>query len=218
MKLKYYLRGLGLGIIFTTIILMISFWSHKNDISDEEVIRRAERLGMVMKDGNSSIWNKQPDDTAATENSPTTEAVDGSDAAQQTDKGSKKNGSWRQFDTQDGEAPTDGAADSSGSEKTDKTDKADSEKTDKADTSSSEKTDDTASKTSKSSKKVSITIAKGDGCRVVAEELMAKGLVEDSEDFRKYMDKMDLDSKLKVGKFSIKKGATYEQIAKIIAN
>lgn len=48
MKLKYYLRGLGIGIIMTTIILMISFSRKK--LSDEEVIKRAEELGMVMKE------------------------------------------------------------------------------------------------------------------------------------------------------------------------
>ena len=50
MKLKYYLRGLGIGIIVTTIILMIAFSRQKNNISDEEVIRRAEALGMVMQE------------------------------------------------------------------------------------------------------------------------------------------------------------------------
>ena len=41
MKLKYYLRGLGIGIIVTTLILMISFSMHKTEISDEEIIERA---------------------------------------------------------------------------------------------------------------------------------------------------------------------------------
>ncbi len=48
MKLKYYLRGLGIGILVTTIILMIAFSGHKADISDEEIIARAKALGMVM--------------------------------------------------------------------------------------------------------------------------------------------------------------------------
>ena len=38
MKLKYYLRGLGIGMILTTFILMISFSGKK--MSDEEVIKR----------------------------------------------------------------------------------------------------------------------------------------------------------------------------------
>lgn len=56
MKLKYYLRGLGIGIILTTIILMISFSQRKNEITDEEIIKRAEALGMVMKEESDSLF------------------------------------------------------------------------------------------------------------------------------------------------------------------
>ena len=35
MKFKYYLRGLGIGILISTIILSISFAMKKNDLSDE---------------------------------------------------------------------------------------------------------------------------------------------------------------------------------------
>lgn len=49
MKLKYYLRGLGIGIITATIILMIAFAMRGSAISDEEIIRRAKNLGMIMQ-------------------------------------------------------------------------------------------------------------------------------------------------------------------------
>lgn len=49
MKLKYYLRGIGIGLIITTIVMALAFMLHKDElISDEEVRRRAEALGMVM--------------------------------------------------------------------------------------------------------------------------------------------------------------------------
>ena len=50
MKLKYYLRGLAVGILVTTIILAISFSQTKKELSDQEVINRAKQLGMVMAD------------------------------------------------------------------------------------------------------------------------------------------------------------------------
>lgn len=50
MKLKYYLRGLGVGIIISTIILTIAFSVKSSYISDEEIIERASKLGMVMQD------------------------------------------------------------------------------------------------------------------------------------------------------------------------
>lgn len=49
MKLKYYLRGMGIGIIVTTIILAISFSRREVEISDEEIMARAATLGMVMQ-------------------------------------------------------------------------------------------------------------------------------------------------------------------------
>lgn len=45
MKLKYYMRGLGIGIILTTIILSIN--NKTKDITDQEIINRAKKLGMV---------------------------------------------------------------------------------------------------------------------------------------------------------------------------
>ena len=40
MKLKYYLRGLGIGIIVTTILLMIAFALHKPTMSDADIIAK----------------------------------------------------------------------------------------------------------------------------------------------------------------------------------
>lgn len=47
MNFKYFLRGLGTGIIFTVTIFMFSLnMSSKNKIDDEEIIKRAKELGM----------------------------------------------------------------------------------------------------------------------------------------------------------------------------
>lgn len=52
MKLKYYMRGLGIGIILTTLTFTIVKTDEK--LSDEEIIKRAEELGMIMKDDQDS--------------------------------------------------------------------------------------------------------------------------------------------------------------------
>lgn len=49
MRFKYYLRGAGIGVIVATLVLSIAFLFHDN-ISDEEVIRRAMKLGMIMQE------------------------------------------------------------------------------------------------------------------------------------------------------------------------
>ncbi len=47
MNLKSYLRGLGLGMIVTTIILVIAFKARNHEMTDQEIISRARELGMV---------------------------------------------------------------------------------------------------------------------------------------------------------------------------
>ena len=49
MKLKYYLRGLGIGIIVTTILLMIAFALHETYRCQMRIsLQEQEQLGMVM--------------------------------------------------------------------------------------------------------------------------------------------------------------------------
>lgn len=51
MKKKYFLRGLGTGIVFTAVILMIATaGKNKNTMTDKEVIKKAYELGMVEKE------------------------------------------------------------------------------------------------------------------------------------------------------------------------
>lgn len=47
MKLKYYLRGLGIGIIVTAVIMGIASGNRKETLSDREIKERAAALGMV---------------------------------------------------------------------------------------------------------------------------------------------------------------------------
>ena len=53
MRIKYYLRGIGCGIIFSVVIMSIAMGSKgKSQISDAEIIQRAKQLGMVEADDN----------------------------------------------------------------------------------------------------------------------------------------------------------------------
>lgn len=53
MKFKYYLRGAGVGMIVTAIILMIAFSRFKPSLSNEDIIKEAGKLGMIMPDEDS---------------------------------------------------------------------------------------------------------------------------------------------------------------------
>ncbi len=47
MNLKYYLRGLGLGIIITAVIMGLATGGKREALTNEEIIARAKSLGMV---------------------------------------------------------------------------------------------------------------------------------------------------------------------------
>lgn len=55
MKLKYYLRGLGIGIIVTTIILVSCFSMQKTKMTDAQIIEKASQLGMIMPEQDSVV-------------------------------------------------------------------------------------------------------------------------------------------------------------------
>lgn len=82
MRFKYYLKGLGMGIIFTTLIMTVSSVIH-NKLSEEEIIERAMELGMVMTDSeqkseNGLFGNKddsESKDDSETESEPNTESA-----------------------------------------------------------------------------------------------------------------------------------------------
>lgn len=83
MKLKYYMRGIGIGVIFATLLLTISFYFGSTGISskemtDEEIIEKATELGMVMPEDDSEEQENQEE---ATE-----EPEDASSEAQSTEE------------------------------------------------------------------------------------------------------------------------------------
>jgi hypothetical protein len=66
LKLKYYLRGLGIGIIVTTLIFAISIKSRGGIMTDDRVVERAKELGMVIPttddDGTDTTETTEPEE------------------------------------------------------------------------------------------------------------------------------------------------------------
>ena len=51
MKLKYYLRGVGIGLIFAAIVMGIALSKRGRELTDAEIMERARKLGMVEAEG-----------------------------------------------------------------------------------------------------------------------------------------------------------------------
>ena len=192
MKFKYYLRGCGLGILVASIVLMVSFHSQNKTMDDTAVMERASELGMIMPE--TEIVSTEADSQLPESGTQSTD----------TDFSSNKN---QKQNTKDSQNNTDGS-----SQKEEKdTQMASDDKTgsgNNKDTESKKKEDK-----KEESEEITVEIKKGEVCRQLAEELEQIGLVADAETFRKYMQQLGYDDRIKVGTYTLKRGMTEKEIA-----
>lgn len=192
MKFKYYLRGCGLGILVASIVLMVSFHSQNKTMDDTAVMERASELGMIMPE--TEIVSTEADSQLPESGTQSTD----------TDFSSNKN---QKQNTKDSQNNTDGS-----SQKDEKdTQMASDDKTgsgNNKDTESKKKEDK-----KEESEEITVEIKKGEVCRQLAEDLEQIGLVEDAEMFRKYMQQLGYDDRIKVGTYTLKRGMTEKEIA-----
>lgn len=192
MKFKYYLRGCGLGILVASVVLMVSFHSQNKTMDDTAVMERASELGMIMPE--TEIVSTEADSQLPESGTQSTD----------TDFSPNKN---QKQNTKDSQNKTDGS-----SQKEEKdTQMASDDKTESGnnkDTESKKKEDK-----KEESEEITVEIKKGEVCRQLAEELEQIGLVEDAETFRKYMQQIGYDDRIKVGTYTLKRGMTEKEIA-----
>ena len=79
MKRKYFVRGLGVGIVFGALIMFAAYMtSGRNRMSDEDIIKRAQELGMVKKSEyvlDSEVTSEETTTEAVTTEATTEKAV-----------------------------------------------------------------------------------------------------------------------------------------------
>lgn len=188
MKLKYYLRGLSVGIIFTAIIMGIVFSGNREHLTEEEIVERARLLGMVMED---EVLEKQEDNNVVKDEQQTPEL---DNDAQPEDNGEPANN-----DNDDAVEPNADA--SQNPEDTSQQNPEDASQENPTDT---------------SSQMVAIEVFKGDYSDVISQRLYEAGLVEDAAEFNAYMMAQGADSTLMEGVHQIPIGATPDQIIEIL--
>ena len=216
MRLKYYLRGLGLGILVSTLFLMLSIQLHGGIMTDERVIARAKELGMVI-----------PDDGETDTQTPEGESTQPDDAAQnEAAQNNAQPGDTAQGDAQQNDvAQNDTTADDVAQDNAQpgNTAQGDAQQNDVAqndttsdDAAQGDTVQDNATSGDAAQDDIIFTVADGEVCRTAAEKLLACGLIEDVDAFRKYMSAHDYDGLIREGTYRIPVGADTETIAKII--
>lgn len=198
MRLKYYLRGLGLGIIFAVFIMMVGYRNHGSSMSDSEIIEKAKALGMVETEDSSGMKSDKKTDNKTDEKSdkkidtsePDTTIADTSAAE----------------DTQTGTDNTD-ADNIAGIADVDTTAPSDVAATDSAASDAAQPQQNTT---------FTVTVGSGDTCRMIAERLQAAGIIDDAEKFRAYMGQKGVDQFIADGSHEIPYGASYDDIINIL--
>lgn len=213
MERKYYLRGLGLGIAMTAVIMGVAL-SGKRTMTDEEIIARAKELGMVENtvlsamndenvqqntdDGNTDVKNndEQPESLEVEPSTPVTDEVAAIGEEDESVGGVEEVigfdvGADETADAEEGEPEED-----------------EPEENDKLEEDVNKIIPSTAIKT--------ITVNRGDGSYTVAKKLADVGVVTSAETFDTFLCQNGYDKRLRTGTFSIPADASDEQIARIV--
>ncbi len=203
MRFKYYLRGAGLGILFSTVIMMVAFHTHGNHISEEEVVKRAGELGMVWADDEPAYSSEEID----TQTEPQTESQAKPEAETETKPEAETETEPEAETETEPEAETETEPEAETQSETQSESETESESERQTPPNTAQQGDDSS---------VTITVVKGEVCRTLAEDLAKAGLVADAEEFRVYMGDHNYASFIHVGEFEIPRGSTYEEIAQIL--
>lgn len=230
MNIKSYLKGIGVGIIVASLVLIIA--GNMNKMSDADVIKRAKELGMV--EASAEIQNNEPAN-AAKEN--TVAASDNSDAATNTTETTADDKTAQ--NTSDTNNTNVNASDNSSINTTEDSNtsdmsslnatedsKANTEQT-STDASADNKTDPPSSEANDvtlasqnadntTGETVKVEVKSGMSSESVSLAVKNAGLVDNDTDFNKYLCENGYDKRLRVGTFDIPSGSDFETISKYL--
>lgn len=229
MNLKYYLRGLGIGIVMTALIMGISAAGKNKPLSDSEIIERAKALGMTEE---STLLADAAENGLQEEEKITTNENEEADQNQEETAAATV-------------VPEDAAEATLVPEITPKptlaatsvpeaTLKPTTEPTavptlkpttaptavptlKPSPTPTAKPTPSTLATPAKELEGITIQVNSGDGSYTVCKKLEEAGLVDSASDFDTYLCEKGYDKRINVGTFTIPEGAEPDQIAKILA-
>lgn len=208
MKLNYYMRGLGIGIVVTALLMGIASSGKKEQMTDEEIRQRAMEMGLV--DGNIVLAdmpeNHEDEEEQKEEGNEKEEvltSLSGNGSADNKDS-AKDTQTGRQGQENDKEAEN---------LKTENGDDSEGELEEGGEGPEETLGDNQRENGETVNEIIVISINSGDGSRVVANKLLQAGLIEDAAAFDEYLCRNGYDKRLKTGRHDIPVNATDEEIA-----
>lgn len=245
MKLRYYMRGLGIGILVTAILMAVTIHGKTERLTDEQIIERAEALGMEMKYSSDVLADTVSENAAEdtkeanlsdqvkeetslanrlaeeekTENPLLDREVGNTDAAEAEKTDSLQQDIYH-------EDPDAAERTETKTEQTDSSAEEDAKAENTADAQDESTVDDTeqtdaagnsaADTDTQAADSKQITVSSGDGSDTVARKLYEAGLVSDAAAYDRYLCQNGFDKKICTGVKVIPAGAGEAEIAKIL--
>lgn len=217
MNLKYYLRGLGVGIVVTSLILGIGLGSRKETLSNEEIKERARELGMVEESitvAEAAAQKEEeaqeaevtaapvPEENAESDAEPIVNAEPEVSSEPAVSTGAAPEASEKPNVSAASEPAASTAAEAGATPEAGVKPVADEAEEDNG--------------TAPEKEIVDITINPGEGSYVISQKLEQSGLIDDAAEYDAYLCDNGFHTKLRAGVHKIPMGSTREEIAKLL--
>lgn len=199
MKRRYYMRGIGISMIVTAILMGVATGG-KDSLSDEEIKKRALQLGMVEEKNTVLSDLKNQESSSPTIVYDEDEQQESENVPESTEPGESEEVPESTEPAESEEVP-------------ESTESIETEEIPES-TAANENTEDADG--TEPAETVTITVVKGDSSVSVSRDLEEAGLVESAKDFDRYLCNNGYDKRISVGTYEIPYGTSEEEIAKII--
>lgn len=206
MKLRYYLRGLGIGIAVTALLMGIALSKKGETLTDEQIKERALKLGMI--DGSetlASLENEGEEDESAL-GYPMGGVSENQFVEPEDTEGE------HQYEPTESEDVSDEEPNEEPNEEPLTEEELASENV------TIEKDDKTAAENQSRPREeiVVITVYSGEGSGVIANKLKNAGLIQDAGDFDRFLCQNGYDKRLSTGDHDIVVGSSYREMAEAL--
>ena len=204
MKIQYYLRGLGIGIIVTALVMGITK-DRKEPLTEAEIRAMALEIGMV--DSNSlkltdTQASGEPDSFSGTPEPGEPSGDEGPGEGEDGEEPEEPSGDEGPGEGEDGEEPGEPSGDERPGEGEDGEEP--------------EEPEEPSGDEGQPDEGITVEIEPGAGSRAICRMLEEAGLIEDADSFDRYLIDNGYSKRIRMGTYVIIPGTDPEEIARII--
>ena len=205
MKIRYYLRGLGLGILITAVFFLLGDNSGRT-MSDEMIKERAKELGMVestvLADIDESV--QETEESISTQEMPEESITETAEIATE--------------ETSEEVSEVVATAEVVSEEESTTAEEETEEITSKEESVEETPSEETTEESVPTGQMISIVVNRGEGSDTVSQRLYEAGLIEDPHEYDRYLMQNGYDKRIGAGEHMVPMGADWQEIAKILTS